>query len=204
MNQGDFWNDKFSNYDYMYGLKPNHFIAMKSKILKTPSDILCVAEGEGRNAIFLAKQNHNVEVIDASSVGIDKLVLRAKKENLNIKTKCLNLEYWNDDEDYDSKYDAIVSSYMHLVEPLKSNVFNKIYNKLNKNGYFIGEFFSKNQINYNSGGPQNIELLYDAKYFKTIFKDNHIKYLQEEIVMLDEGIGHQGEASVVRIVICKD
>jgi hypothetical protein len=84
----------------------------------------------------------------------------------------------------------------------RKSLFEKIEESLNKNGYFIGEFFSTKQLTYNSGGPKDLELLYTIEDF-----ENHFLFckrdLSEEIVILDEGIGHQGEACVIRVVIQK-
>ena len=81
----------------------------------------------------------------------------------------------------------------------RDKLFNNIDESLNNEGYFIGEFFSVNQLNYNSGGPKDEDLLYKVEDFKEhyVFSDAEVA---EQITILDEGIGHQGEASVIRVV----
>lgn len=198
MSQQIFWNGKFSKADYFYGTKPNEFLASKIELIKNKKKLLCLGEGEGRNALFFAKNGFEVSAIDASDVGLAKLDLKSKEENLEIKTFCMDLNHWKADENYH----VIVASYLHMFKDERKNLFEKIENSLYSNGYFIGEFFSTKQLTYNSGGPKDLELLYTIEDF-----ENHFlfckKELIEEIVTLDEGIGHQGEACVIRVVIQK-
>lgn len=195
MSQQKFWNSKFSRDGYLYGLKPNSFIASKVKLFKKGGKVLCLGEGEGRNAFFLAKRGFDVTAIDASDIGLLKLHQRAKEENLNIQTKCMDLNNWSPDE----KYDAIVSSYLHMHEEDREKLFDNIDESLSIDGVFVAEFFSINQLSYSSGGPKDEKLLYKIEDFKShyAFSDADVK---EQITILDEGKGHQGEASVIRIV----
>ena len=73
MSQKEFWNGKFSKVDYFYGTKPNEFLASQLELLKNHKTLLCLGEGEGRNAVFFAKNDFDVLAIDASDVGLEKL-----------------------------------------------------------------------------------------------------------------------------------
>ncbi|RXJ91790.1 tellurium resistance protein [Arcobacter sp. CECT 8983] len=196
MSQQEFWNSKFSRDGYLYGIKPNSFIASKVKLLKRGAKVLCLGEGEGRNAIFLAKKGFEVTAIDASDIGLKKLEQRAKEEDLSIKTICLDLNDWEAKE----KYDGIVASYLHMYEEDRAKLFENINESLEPEGIFIGEFFSVNQLNFSSGGPKDEKLLYKVEDFKNhyAFCDADVK---EQITILDEGKGHQGEASVIRVLL---
>lgn len=199
MSQQQFWNEKFAKDGYLYGTNPNEFLASKLNLFKKASKLLCLGEGEGRNAIFFAKNAFKVKAIDASNIGLEKLQERAKKENLDIETLCIDLNHWENDE----KYDVIIASYLHMYKDEREKLFSKIENSLNKNAYFIAEFFSINQLLYKSGGPKDTELLYTKEDFENNF-NSCTKQISEEIVFLDEGKGHQGEASVIRVVIQKN
>ncbi len=198
MSQQQFWNEKFAKDGYLYGSNPNEFLASKLNLFKKDSKLLCLGEGEGRNAIFFAKNAFKVKALDASNIGLEKLQKRAKEQKLDINTLCIDLNHWQSDE----KYDVIVASYLHMYKNEREELFLKIENSLNTKGYFIAEFFSQNQLAYNSGGPKDTELLYTKEDFENNF-NSCIKQISEEIVFLDEGIGHQGEASVIRVVIEK-
>ena len=196
MSQQEFWNGKFSKADFFYGTNPNEFLASNLELIKSQKKMLCLGEGEGRNAIFFAKNGFTVTAIDASDLGLKKLENRAIEENLNIKTVCMDLNLWKAVE----KYDVIVASYLHMYKIEREELFKKIEESLNIGGYFIGEFFSTKQLSYSSGGPKDLDLLYTTEDFINFF-ENSEKKVSEEIVNLDEGIGHQGEACVIRVVI---
>ena len=198
MSQQEFWNSKFSRNGFLYGTKPNAFISSKIKLLRDKSQVLCLGEGEGRNAIFFAKKGYEVTALDASDIGLSKLQQRATEENLNIHTLCLDLNEW----DTSHKYDVIVASYLHMHKEDRISLFEKIEESLNDDGYFIGEFFSTKQINYSSGGPRDEDLLYTVDDFKKSFALCD-KEIYEQVTILDEGKGHQGEACVIRVVIQK-
>ena len=198
MSQQVFWNNKFSKVDYFYGTKPNEFLASKIELIKHKKTLLCLGEGEGRNAIFFAQNGLEITAIDASDVGLAKLELKSKEENLDIKTIFMDLNHWEAKE----KYDVIVASYLHMFKEEREELFKKIEDSLNKDAYFIGEFFSTKQLEFNSGGPKDLDLLYNTEDFSESFL-NCEKEITEEIVTLDEGIGHQGEACVIRVVIKK-
>lgn len=200
MSQKEFWNGKFSKDGYLYGLKPNSFIEEKTKVLKSEdTQALCLGEGEGRNAIFLAQKGFEVTAIDASNIGLEKLEKRAKQNKLDIKTQCLDLNDW----EVTKKYKLIVASYLHMYKNERKSLFEKIEKALEKDGYFIGEFFCVNQLNYSSGGPKDKELLYEVEDFQKEFLSCK-KEIKEELIELDEGKGHQGKASVIRVLIQKN
>lgn len=198
MSQQEFWNSKFSREGFLYGLKPNSYIASKVKSFPRDAKVLCLGEGEGRNAIFLAKRGCDVTAIDASDIGLKKLEQRAKEENLNIKTICMDLNDWEANE----KYDVIVASYLHMYKEERAKLFENIDDSLSIDGIFIGEFFSVKQLSYSSGGPKDEDLLYTTDDFNRYFSlyENEIK---EQVTILDEGKGHQGEACVIRVLVQK-
>lgn len=198
MSQQEFWNSKFSREGFLYGLKPNSFIASKVKSFPKNAKVLCLGEGEGRNAIFLAKRGFEVSAIDASNIGLKKLEQRAFEEKLNIKTICMDLNEWEAQE----KYDVILASYLHMYKNERAKLFENIEESLNTDGIFLGEFFSVKQLAYNSGGPKDEDLLYTVDDFNRHFSlyENEIK---EQITILDEGKGHLGEACVIRVLVKK-
>ncbi|BAK72092.1 bifunctional 2-polyprenyl-6-hydroxyphenol methylase/3-demethylubiquinol 3-O-methyltransferase UbiG [Arcobacter sp. L] len=199
MSQKEFWNSKFLTEEFFYGLHPNEFLASHLETFKEHKKMLCLGEGEGRNAIFFAKKGFEITAIDASDIGLSKLAKRAEEEEkLNIKTVCLDLNHWEVTE----KYDVIMASYLHMYKNEREILFKKIEDSLNKNGYFVGEFFSTKQLTYNSGGPKDLDLLYTVEDFLNHF-DSCKKEVVEELIVLDEGKGHQGEACVIRVVIQK-
>ena len=201
--QQDMWNEKFTKDGYMYGEKPNMFIKYNLNGVKKEGKILCLAEGEGRNAIYLAQEGYEVSAIDNSDVGLAKLDAKAKELGLKVETTHMDLNDWEPKEGYD----AIVASFMHLPEPLRTKTFKTCIEALNVNGRIVMEFFSKDQMreNFPSGGPKNLDLLYEVETLSPIFNQDNLQMMQlsQEVDTLDEGWGHQGLASLVRLIVKK-
>ncbi len=195
------WDKKFSREGYFYGFEPNAFIAAQTNLLVPKADVLCLGEGEGRNAVYLASKGFNVTALDASPIGITKALMMAANKGVSFKTELLDLEQWQPTQ----TYDAIMTSYLHLEDPLRTQTFKQAIQTLKTDGYFIGEFFSINQIPRDSGGPKKQELLYTLTSLESIFSSDNceIIHLQEEDVLLDEGHGHQGKALVIRVIVKK-
>lgn len=198
---GQMWDKKFSREDYFYGFEPNVFIESKTSLLAPQGKVLCLGEGEGRNATYLAAKGFEVTALDASAIGMTKAIALASKRGVSFKIELLDLEQWNPQE----TYDAIVTSYLHLEEPLRTKTFRQAICSLKPKGYFIGEFFSINQIPRESGGPKKPSLLYALESLQKIFATDEceIVYLEECDVLLDEGNGHQGNAFVIRVIAKK-
>lgn len=199
MSQQNFWNDKFSINEYFYGKEPNEFIKSCKENFDRNKDVLCLGEGEGRNAVFLAKKGFKVTALDASNIGLAKLQQFAEEHDVDILTKCIDLNHW----EVNKKYGSIVSSYLHMHKNDRKRLFENIENALETNGYFIGEFFSTSQLAYNSGGPKDLDLLYSVEDFKESFSSCEKIKVEEVITHLNEGKGHQGEASVIRVILQK-
>jgi 2-polyprenyl-3-methyl-5-hydroxy-6-metoxy-1,4-benzoquinol methylase len=198
----ELWNQKFSREGLLYGENANDFIKENCIHTKKGGDVLCLGEGEGRNALFLAKEGLHVEALDASDVGLGKLEKRAGENALEIVTHHCLFDEWKNKK----LYDCVVCSYMHLAKNEQAYMFKKIINILKTRGYFIAEFFSTEQLNFQSGGPRDINLLYDLCHVKKILSTLECKIfkLSQEIVDLSEGRGHNGEASVIRIIFQKN
>jgi methyltransferase family protein len=149
----------------------------------------------------LADRGFKVTALDASAVGITKALSLASKRGVSFNVQLLDLALWDPKE----RYDAVVTSYLHLEEPLRTGAFRKAVSSLNPGGHFIGEFFSLQQIPRESGGPKKPSLLYTVASLESIFSTHDCKiiYLQECDVPLDEGNGHQGDALVIRVIIKK-
>jgi len=199
MSQQHFWNEKFSREGYLYGKRPNAFIESCSNYFDRKKSFLCLGEGEGRNAIYFAKKGFDITALDASDIGLKKLEEFAKYESVHVKTKCIDLNKW----DPNKKYGSIVASYLHMHKDDRKPLFEKIENSLERDGVFIGEFFSIKQLNYSSGGPKDIDLLYTVDDFLDNFNRCEKIKVEEILTNLDEGKGHQGEASVIQVVIKK-
>lgn len=191
----DFWEDKFAGEPYLYGTEPNAFIKAQAGRLKPGAKVLCLAEGEGRNAAFLAALGHRVKAVDFSAQALKKARQLATDRQVSIATEQADLTHWQCDE----TYHAITATYLHLDETTALTVFQTALDRLEPGGLFIGEFFSKKQLCYTSGGPKNPDLLYETALFEKLGLEP--LHLEETITLLSEGHGHQGPGAVIRVVL---
>jgi SAM-dependent methyltransferase len=195
------WNKKFENLnEFLYGKEPNQFIATEIENWNG-KNVICFGEGEGRNAIYLAERGFSVTALDSSEVGLKKAKSFAKEKNIDIETILTKVE----DFEASEKFDIAISSFMHIPSDLQKLVFKKIVLSLKVGGVFIGEFFSKEQLNFSSGGPKDIDLLYSKEEVHEILSNLNceIKKCEVEKTILNEGRGHIGEASVLRIIFVR-
>lgn len=192
----DFWNQRFSGDEFIYGTEPNSFF--KEQIIKlSPGKILLPGEGEGRNAVYAAKLGWSVDSVDFSSTAKLKAERLAEQNNVKINYHVEKLEMFSAAE---LSYDAVGIIFVHLDEKIRSEVHNKFYNSLKPGGIIIMEVFSKSQFGKTSGGPQDINMLYSEEDIRNSFPSIKFEYLAELKVNLSEGNFHSGEASVIRFI----
>jgi SAM-dependent methyltransferase len=192
----DFWNDRFGAKDYAYGEQPNKFVKQELQKL-TPGKILFPAEGEGRNAVYAATLGWQVSAFDPSIEGRKKAELLAEKKGVHINYTLDNYENISFQKE---QFDCIVLVFAHM-HPLKRNEYHKkLITLLKPGGIVILEGFSKKQINNNTGGPKNIEMLFSEDELRSDFCSLSKLEITEIDTFLNEGAFHQGEASVIRVL----
>ena len=193
----NFWNTRYSEAEYAYGKEPNEFLKSKIQIFKPNSKVLCLAEGEGRNAVFLAEHNHQVTAIDYSQEGLNKLQKLASEKKINIETNCVDLNHYKIVE---NKWDAIICIFGHFPPDLRKLVFKQVYNGLTPGGVFLMEAYNKDQLNYKTGGPQISELLYSAEELKNDFSEFEKISIHTTVKVINEGIYHNGTSAVIQVI----
>ena len=177
----------------MYGTQPNEYL--KEKIDSLPcGSILFPAEGEGRNAIYAALHGWDVYAYDFSPIAREKAMKNAESTSAHIQYDVAESNTYMPLKNFD----AIALIYAHLPEKERKALHQKVMSWLKPGGHIIIECFSKDQLQYNSGGPKDLSMLYDVDELKTeCIGFNIIEAMQIETT-LNEGPYHQGKASVVR------
>jgi hypothetical protein len=191
----DFWNDRYSSDEYVYGTEPNQFFKEQIQKINASGRLLLPGEGEGRNAVFAAKLGWNVDAFDQSSVAKMKAETLAKLNNVKINYSNVDLGKFVPQKNF---YDCAAIIFVHLPPEIRSGFHSKIVESLKPNGKIILELFSKNQFGKESGGPQNLNMLSTIEEIKNDFKGLKTIVLSEENINLEEGAKHSGEASVIR------
>lgn len=194
-----FWNNRFSNEEFIYGTEPNAFFKEQLDKLE-PGKLLLPAEGEGRNAVYAARQGWTVDAFDLSKNGQDKAFALAEKYDVSI-----NYEI----SDYESihiksqRYDALALIYAHMDESIRRETHRKLVEGLKPGGRLILEAFSKEQLGNESGGPKNEAMLFSRNELKKDFETLNMKIATQGDHEISEGDHHQGIANVIQIVAVK-
>lgn len=190
----EFWNERYAQKEYVYGTAPNDFFRQKLADLNT-GKILLSAEGEGRNAVYAAKSGWNVTAFDISEQGKHKAQKLALENKVSIRYDIASVTSLDYPDEY---FDCIGVFFMHLPPEIKNIGYSELMKKLKPGGTVILEVFSKNQLNYNSGGPANVDMLFNIQELNQIFKGFTIVNFQENEVVLNEGPFHQGKAATIK------
>lgn len=195
MNQ-EFWNEKYNNSEYIYGKEPNVFF--KSVIDELASGrILLPGEGEGRNAVYAASRGWHVDAYDSSIIAQEKALKLANEKN--VKINYIVEDFVNNNLRNDN-YNLAGLFFLHLNKRERRKVSVKIWENLRIGGKLIMEVFSKDQINYNSGGPKDLEILYSIDDIKEDFPCFKIDKLEQIEYHIKEGKNHLGLANVIRFI----
>ncbi len=187
------WDERYAQNEYVYGKQPNEFFRQQLQALR-PGKILLPAEGEGRNAVFAALQDWSVVAFDSSVEGQKKALALAQEMGTSLEYLISSFENFDTEE----QFDAIGLIYAHNLNRKENH--KKLSKLLKKSGVIILEGFSKEQLNYNSGGPKNIEMLFSVDELKSDFESFSSLNIWTEEIELSEGNYHSGKASVVRMV----
>jgi cyclopropane fatty-acyl-phospholipid synthase-like methyltransferase len=194
----DFWNTRYAEAGYAYGTEPNAFLVSQGNHLKPGMQALAVADGEGRNGVWLAQQGLDVLSVDASAVGLRKARELAADRGVSIRTEQVDLTTWQWPE---QEFDVVVAIYAHFPPGVRARMHRAMFEALKPGGVLILEAFTPDQLKYKSGGPPVAEMLYTADMLKIDFAGGEILQIQESITELAEGRYHRGPAAVVRLVL---
>ena len=193
----DFWNSRFAEDKHAYGTEPNEYLTQQGQRLQAGMEVLVIGDGQGRNGVWLAEQGLNVTSVDYSQAGVDRATKLASERGVSVNTICADLTEWPWPQQH---FDLVVSIYVHFPPVQRPLIHKQVIEALKPNGIAILEGFSKEQLNYKSGGPPVEEMLFSVEELKQDFKDLEILELEQTITLLDEGPYHSGDAAVVRMV----
>ncbi|OZI11816.1 SAM-dependent methyltransferase [Bacillaceae bacterium SAS-127] len=188
------WNKHFGQEAFAYGKEPNAFIQEKGPLL-SQGNVLAIAEGEGRNAVYLAALGHNVTTWDYSTAGLEKTKQLAAEKGVHVDTKYVDL---NEAPWEAEAWDHITCVFGHFETDLREKTLKQIEQAVKTGGSFLCEVYSTEQLDYKTGGPRDINMLYRPEEFLTTFSDWKIKHFFVGEVERQEGKLHQGLSHVIQ------
>lgn len=190
------WDEKYRAEEYVYGTEPNGFLKENFALIPQ-GNVLCLAEGEGRNAVFLAQQGYRVTAVDASFVGLEKAKKLADENNVSIELIHADLETYDLGE---KKWDGIVSIFCHIPDLIRKKVHQNVVKGLKNTGVLLLEAYTPDQLKHKTGGPPTEEMMMSQKILEKELaglKFRHLLELEREIM---EGSHHFGIGAVVQAI----
>jgi hypothetical protein len=199
--QATFWNERYQNNETVYGLLPNVFFKHCIDKINT-GKLLLPAEGEGRNAVYAAKNGWDVTAFDYSEVAKEKALIMAKSHQVTFVYQTTNFLSFQAEP---ASMDAVALIYAHMPPEIRSEFHHKMAYWVKKGGYVILEAFNPLQLELQSGGPKDVSMLYTQEMLKNDFPEHEwkIELLETTETELSEGPFHEGKAQVIRLLACR-
>jgi 2-polyprenyl-3-methyl-5-hydroxy-6-metoxy-1,4-benzoquinol methylase len=197
----ELWNQRYSGDQFFYGTEPNAFLASQAGLLRPGHRVLAVADGEGRNGVWLARQGLEVTAVDFSPVAVEKARGLAEQFGVSVRHEISDLFEWSWPE---NRYDAVVAIFIQFVSPAQRPQLNELMLRaLKPGGLLILQGYRPKQLEYGTGGPSCAENLYTAEILRREFAAMEILHLAEHDDEICEGVGHCGMSALVDLVARK-
>lgn len=194
------WDRRYSQPGFVFGTEPAEFLKRESARLAPGSRVLCVADGEGRNSVWLAGQGHCVTAFDASPVGVDKARGLAAQRGVSLDTQVCGIDDW----DWSQTFDAVVAVFIQFAPPeLRARLFGWLAQAVAPGGLLLLHGYAPRQVGYGTGGPPDRQNMYTTDMLRDAFAGFDILRLADYDAEIDEGPGHSGRSALVDLVARK-
>jgi cyclopropane fatty-acyl-phospholipid synthase-like methyltransferase len=179
-NPRETWDARFSSDEYIFGTEPNVWLAQHADLFKPGMRVLAVADGEGRNSVWMAQQGLQVDAFDISPVGIAKAKKLAEQQG---------------------DYDAVVAIFIQFADPdTRATLFKRMKSALKPDGVILLQGYTPKQLEYKTGGPPNLSHLYTEELLQDAFGDLDVSELTSYEQVLTEGTQHHGQSALIGLV----
>ena len=200
-NEISMWDQRYSGENYLFGQAPNEFLAAQAPRLRNGMSALALADGEGRNGVWLAEQGLSVLSIDSSAVAQEKARRLALARRAHIQLELVDLSSWSFPM---SRFDVVAAIFIQFAgPPLRTVIFEGIKRALKPDGLLFLEGYRPKQLEYRTGGPPFVENLYTERMLREAFPDLEILELREYDSIIEEGTGHKGMSALIDLIARK-
>jgi cyclopropane fatty-acyl-phospholipid synthase-like methyltransferase len=197
----EFWNRRYAVEEYVFGTEPNAFLASQSHRFVPGQRVLAVADGEGRNGVWLARQGLDVLAVDVSPPALAKAEKLAAQHGVRLETELADLFGWEWGEE---RFDAVVAIFIQFVSSRERRQLHRFMRRsLKPGGLILLQGYTPKQLEYKTGGPSERDNLYTAEDLRGEFADMEILHLLECEREISEGAGHSGVSALVEMVARK-
>jgi len=203
------WNERYAGEDFFYGTEPNAFLVSQKALLKPGMRCLAVADGEGRNGVWLAQQGLEVLSVDSSHVAQAKAKKLAQQRGVAMLFEQVDLLQWDwpvlsSAEGSENDFDVVVAIFIQFVtSPQREQMFAAIKRCLKPGGLLLLQGYTPRQLDYGTGGPSQAGNLYTEAMLRKEFADMDILQLREHDSVIREGSGHSGLSALIDLVARK-
>lgn len=189
------WDDRYAEPGWAYGDEPNDHVRACSSLVP-PGPVLCLAEGQGRNAVFLARSGHAVTAVDLSEVGLTRARALAAARGVPLTTIQADLATF----DFGADWAAIVAIFAHVPPAIRRRMHREVVRALRPGGIYLAEAYTPAQIAAGVGGPKDPALCWTADDLREELAGLAFVVLQEGTRVVDEGAYHRGPAHTVQVI----
>lgn len=195
------WDERYATDDYLFGTAPNACLLAQRHLLMPGMSCLAVADGEGRNGVWLAEQGLQVLAVDASVVAQEKAKKLAAQRGVQLQFELADLAQWEWGE---NKYDVVAAIFIQFAPPkLREQMFANIKCCLKPGGLLLLQGYTPRQLEYGTGGPPSAENMYTEALLRDAFSDMQWLHFAEHDDVIHEGAGHHGMSALIDLVARK-
>jgi SAM-dependent methyltransferase len=195
------WDERFSEEGYVFGTEPNAWLAGHRALFEPGKRALSVADGEGRNSVWLARLGVHVDAFDISPVGVDKARKLAALAGVPVNYAVADCDGWPWTP---AAYDYVVGIFIQFADPdLRARLFAHMAAALKPGGYLLLQGYTPRQLQYKTGGPGVIEHLYTPELLRDAFAGLDMVELRDYDAELAEGARHVGPSALIGMVARK-
>jgi cyclopropane fatty-acyl-phospholipid synthase-like methyltransferase len=201
MSLAPFWDERYGQPGFLFGEAPNAFLKSQAGLLEAGWHALSLADGEGRNGIWLAEQGLHVHALDASPVALNKARTLAQKRGVELRFEHADLLNWTWPE---AAYDMVAAIFIQFAGPEgRKSMFDGIRRALKPGGLLVLQGYTPRQLEFKTGGPPAAENMYTESLLREAFGDWDISRLNEHDDFVAEGTGHFGQSALIDLIARK-
>ena len=195
MSEHKFWEDRYAVPNYIFGEKPSEYLVSCQSLLPKKGKALAIADGEGRNGVWIAQQGLDVLSLDFSNNAQQKAKDLASSMGVKINFEVADVHTWNYPE---KMFDLVVDIFSQFSAPNDRFVkWSGMIKALKSGGLIIIQGYTPKQLIYATGGPKNEEQLYTKDILESMFSEfRNINIIEKECI-LNEGIAHSGMSAII-------
>lgn len=195
------WDTRYSIDDYLFGTAPSRFLSEHAGLLTAGETALCIADGEGRNSVFLAEQGLDVTAWDGSPVALEKARKLADSRGVTVAFRQESAESFDWTE---RQYDVVCGIFFQFADPaMRAGMFDGMIAATRPGGLILLHGYTPKQLEYGTGGPKMVENLYTPELLRDAFGADEILELKAYETELVEGTGHAGMSALIDLVVRK-